>query len=125
MDPDGEEARWSGNTVNVICANGRTIGGGRSVAPSARLDDGCFELVVVRHGDLPDLARTAARLLAGAWEEDDQVDILRVQSAHIRAVPGLTFNVDGDLWTERPVSVTTVPRALRVVAGPNAPALRG
>ena len=123
--PDGEEARWSGNTVNVICANGRTIGGGRSVAPSARLDDGCFELVVVRHGDLPDLARTAARLLAGAWEEDDQVDILRVRSAHIRAVPGLKFNVDGDLWTERPVRVTTVPRALRVVAGPNAPALRG
>ncbi len=125
VDPSGEEQCWSGDTVNVVCANGQTIGGGRRVAPSARLDDGCFELVVVRHGDLPDLARTAARLLAGAWEDDDQVDILRVQSAHIRAVPGLKFNVDGDLWTERPVRVTTVPRALCVVAGPNAPALRG
>lgn len=124
VTPSGEEKRWSGDTVNVICANGRTIGGGRSVAPTARLNSGCFELVLVRHSDLPDLARTAARLLAGSWEEDDLVDILRVQSAAIRSSPGLKFNVDGDLWTERPVHVETVPGALRVVTGPDAPALK-
>jgi diacylglycerol kinase (ATP) len=123
VDPSGEEQCWSGDTVNVICANGQTIGGGRSVAPTARLDDGYLDLVVVRHGDLPDLARTAARLLAGAWEEDDQVDILRACSARIRSTPGLKFNVDGDLWTQRPIRVATVPHALRVVAGPKAPAL--
>jgi diacylglycerol kinase (ATP) len=124
VTPSGEERHWSGDTVNVICANGQTIGGGRNVAPMARLNNGCFELVVVRHGDLPDLARTAARLLAGSWEEDDLVDILRVQSAAIRSVPGLKFNVDGDLWTERPIHVETVPGALRVVAGADAPALQ-
>mgnify|MGYP006279653073 FL=1 len=122
---DGAEGHWSGNVVNVICANGQTIGGGRPVSPSARLDDGSFELVVVRHGDLPALVRTAARLLAGAWEEDELVDTFRVQSARIRSSPGLKFNVDGDLWTDRPIRVETVPRALQVVTGPDAPALLG
>jgi diacylglycerol kinase (ATP) len=113
--PDGTEGAWTGPAVNVICAKGRTIGGGRRVAPSARLRGGTMELVILKQGPLPALAAAGARLLAGVWQEHPLVDVRRVRSARIRSTPGLKFNVDGDLWTNGPVRMTVRADALRVV----------
>jgi diacylglycerol kinase (ATP) len=119
----GPEQTWCGRTVNVICANGRTIGGGRAVAPNAKLSDGRMELVVLRAGSLPELAGAGTRLMAGAWDDHDLVDTHSVVSARIRSAPGLKFNVDGDLWTEGPVRIEVVEKALRIVPGSDAPAI--
>jgi len=82
-----------------------------------------MELVVLRAGSLPELAGAGTRLMAGSWDEHDLVDIRSVVSARIRSAPGLKFNVDGDLWTEGPVRIEVVEKALRIVPGTDAPAI--
>jgi diacylglycerol kinase (ATP) len=116
-DADEDADVWRGSAVNVICANGRTIGGGRDVAPPARLEDGLMDVVVVRHGPLRRLATVGTRLLAGTWLEHDLVEHRTCRTARITSSPGLRFNVDGELWTDAPLTVTVVPQALRVVPG--------
>lgn len=104
--------------VNLIVANGRTIGGGRRVAPRASLEDGLLDLALVRAGSRVDLAAVGARLLAGRPLDGDAVVRRRVRTVRVVSDPPIVFNVDGDTVPRGDVSFSVVPRALRVVVGP-------
>ena len=101
---------------NVVVANARTAGGGKPVAPRANPEDGLLDVVVVRaHADI---ARLAARVVAGDYLDDDDIVFRRVARLHIESTPGMWFNVDGELRTNVPVTFEAVPQALRVCVGP-------
>ena len=102
---------------NVVVANGRTAGGGKPIAPRADPTDGLLDVVVIRAG--ADVARLAARVLAGDYLDDDDVLFNRVSSLRVRSRPGMWFNVDGELRTNVPVAFEVVPAALRACVGPD------
>jgi diacylglycerol kinase (ATP) len=104
--------------LNVIVANGRTCAGGKRVAPTADLEDGLLDVIVVRYASLLDLAAVAARLLAGSYLDSPDVFHKRAMSVRVSSTPGMWFNVDGELLTKEPATFTVVPRALRVITGP-------
>jgi diacylglycerol kinase (ATP) len=105
--------------INVIVANGRTIGGGRLVAPLANPEDGLLDVVVVRHSGTLDLARVAARLMGGDYLEDDLVTMHRAASVRIDSDPPMPWNADGELVTRAAIQFRVKPGALRVLVGPD------
>ncbi len=112
---DDEEMRVS--AYNLFVANGRTVAGGKSVAPSAFLDDGLLDVVVIRAGSAVEMAALASRFAAGQHMGSRLIDHYRVQSVSIRSTPGLHFNVDGELLGEEPITFRVVPHALTTFAG--------
>jgi diacylglycerol kinase (ATP) len=104
--------------LNVILANGRTCAGGLKVAPTADLEDGLIDVVIVRYTSLLDLAAVAALLVAGSYLDSQDVFLRRARRVSIHSRPGMWFNVDGELLTKEPATFTVVPGALRVLAGP-------
>jgi diacylglycerol kinase (ATP) len=104
--------------LNVILANGRTCAGGLRVAPTADLEDGLIDVVIVRYTSLLDLAAVAALLVAGSYLDSQDVFLRRARRVSIQSRPGMWFNVDGELLTKEPATFTVVPSALRVLAGP-------
>jgi diacylglycerol kinase (ATP) len=104
--------------LNIVVANGRTVAGGFQVAPLANPEDGLLDVIIVRYGDVLDLAGVAARLLGGNYLNSDQVTHRRARHVHIASQPGMWFNVDGELFTSQPIAFTVMPQALRVVVGP-------
>jgi diacylglycerol kinase (ATP) len=104
--------------VNVIVANGKTAGGGTVVAPTADPCDGLLDVVVVHAGTNFALAGVAARLLAGDYTNSDIVSHDKVRSAEIHSEPGMWFNVDGELLTQKPVRFRVIPASIRVIVGP-------
>jgi diacylglycerol kinase (ATP) len=104
--------------LNIVVANGRTCAGGFQVAPLANPEDGLLDVIIVRYGDVLDLAGVAARLLGGNYLNSDQVMDHRVRSVHIASQPGMWFNVDGELFTSQPIAFTVLPQVLRVSVGP-------
>jgi diacylglycerol kinase (ATP) len=106
------------DALNIIVANGRTVAGGRAVAPLANPEDGLLDVVVVRHGNTIDLARIAARLLRGDYLEDDFVSMRRAAAVRIDADPAMPWNADGELFARAGVEFAVRPRALRVLVGP-------
>ena len=119
------EIAWDGgpperlDAFNVVVANGRTAAGGQPVAPRANPEDGLLDVVVVRAGTALDIARLAALVLAGDYITDDAIVFNQVRSVRIASTPGMWFNVDGELRTNKPISFEAVPGALRVVVGPD------
>jgi diacylglycerol kinase (ATP) len=104
--------------LNIVVANGRTCAGGFQVAPLANPEDGLLDVIIVRYGDVLDLAGVAARMLGGNYLNSDQVMDRRARSVRIASHPGMWFNVDGELFTNQPVAFTILPQALRVSVGP-------
>jgi diacylglycerol kinase (ATP) len=113
------------SAVNLVVANGRYVASGVPIAPEARLDDGRFDVVLVRSGSLPSLAALASRVLLGRHleEVDDRLLFRRARSLDVSAVPTMPLNVDGELLGQRSGRFEVLPGALEMVAGPDAPAL--
>jgi diacylglycerol kinase (ATP) len=104
--------------LNIVVANGRTAAGGFQVAPLANPEDGLLDVIIVHYGDVLGLAGVAARLLSGNYLHSEQVVHRKARRVHIASQPGMWFNVDGELFTSQPITFTVMPRALRVMVGP-------
>ena len=110
------QATQGGPTAAVAIANGGWFGGGMHVAPTARLDDGLFE--VVRFGDLArrDFVISLPRLYRGTHYTHPHVR--HSQGAEILAAPGvgvtqpIEIEADGEIVGALPARFSLLPAAL-------------
>ncbi len=102
----------------VVAANGRRVGGGIPVAPGGTLDDGLLDLFAFTATGALATGRMLLAALRGNHEEDPDVWSRQAPAATVSATPAMWFDVDGELVGSEPVHFEVLPRALRVVAGP-------
>jgi YegS/Rv2252/BmrU family lipid kinase len=103
------------NICTVAVCNGRFFGGGMKMAPDAVLDDGSFDVVVVRQE--PPLTIFDMRLLySGAHLSHPNVSVYR--GSRIEAKPlsnaPIYLDVEGEAPGSLPATFEVVPRALRI-----------
>jgi diacylglycerol kinase (ATP) len=110
---DGETVTQEICTV-AVC-NGRFFGGGMKMAPNAALDDGIFDVVVVRQN--PPLTILDMRLLySGAHLDHPNVSVYRgrrIEAKPLSNVP-IYLDVEGEAPGSLPATFEVVPQALRV-----------
>ena len=105
----------SSRALMVAVSNGPYLGLGMTVAPTARLDDGRFDVRVFRHFSKLELLRHLASIAFGRRQYAPHVSTYRSESVQISSVHPLPARADGvDLGTT-PVTYRTRPGALRVV----------
>ena len=98
-------------------ANGRQWGNGAIIAPSAELDDGAFEAVLVEDRGRAAVLRSIPRLFAGTIASAQGVSICRIQSAIVSGDGPLLYHVDGEPYVGGPsLRVSIRPGALRLRA---------
>ncbi len=116
---------WSFDTraYGLTIANGRFLGGGFPIAREAFVDDGMFDVTVIPV--LPTLELLAAGLnyMVGVSSGGDRLLNYRAKRVHVTSKPEMLFSIDGDPIREVDTTFEVLPKALRVVAGPHAPAL--
>jgi diacylglycerol kinase (ATP) len=109
-----ERARW----LLVVIANGQWFGGSFRIAPSARLDDGQLDLVLVRDANARRRARLFAAAPFGAHVRAPEVRALTTHACTIATDRPVACELDGELvTTDRSVLEADVrPSALVCVA---------
>lgn len=105
------------DAFNIVVANGRSVAGGKNVAPMANMQDGKLDVVIVHFGTILELANVGARLLAGNYLTSERVEHRMASRVSVRSHPGMWFNVDGEMLTDKPVTFSAVPQALEVIVG--------
>lgn len=103
-------------------ASGRTIGGGRLIAPRACLDDGLLDVCVVRSGTGVDLLAVLAEIARGDHVGDERVLYARVRSVELVAEQPFKVNTDGEVLELARASYGVRPRAARFFAPADVPA---
>ena len=103
--------------VGAVC-NGRTAGGGQPLAPSAMLDDGLLDVLLVRYFTPRNAAQVIQELRnpdqAGEFVERFQASTLEGESE-----VETPFNLDGEPFLEKQLSVSVLTGAVRVVLPPD------
>jgi diacylglycerol kinase family enzyme len=114
VELDGD--RISSRALMVAVSNGPYLGLGMTVAPTARLDDGRFDVRVFRHYSKLDLLRHLASIAFGRRQYTPHASTYRSTEVRISSVHPLPARADGVDLGSTPVSFRTRPGSLRVVA---------
>ncbi|MDQ3251512.1 MAG: diacylglycerol kinase family lipid kinase [Actinomycetota bacterium] len=116
LDGEGYQVK----AVNVAVGNCRYTGGGWPATPMANPEDGLLDVVVIETlgiGALLDLA--PAVLSESNYLDNDGVLFVRAKEIRIETQPpGLEFTADGEVIGNEPAQFSVLPRALRVIVGP-------
>ena len=111
------------DTMIIVAANGRAVGGGFWVAPDAEPQDALFDICVVNEvsffGALPILAR----VLRGRHTNHKKVEMYRASEVEVEALgpDPLFFQLDGELHEPpdaKSLKLSMVPAALPVMVDP-------
>ncbi len=111
---DGVARTHVGYTVAV--ANGSQYGGGMRIAPDAQLDDGRFDVVTVAQVSKARFLRGLPRVFKGTHVANPEVAVQRASEVTIAADRPFDLYADGDPIATLPVTVRTLPGAVRVLA---------
>jgi diacylglycerol kinase (ATP) len=101
--------------VLVALGNGVSLGGGMKITPDAQLDDGLFDVLLVKPLSRFSFLRIFPRVFAGTHVTDPRVRIERAKKVRIEA-EGIVAYADGERIAPLPIDVEIVPGALRVLA---------
>lgn len=110
---DGD--RWPTDALIIAFANGQEYGNGLRIAPSAIVDDGKLDAVIIE--DRPALERLwhARYLMRGTIDRAPRVHIRRIASAVVEADEDIVFHLDGEVYRAgKVVHVRVRPRVLTV-----------
>ena len=116
---DGEERIV--RAVNVVVGNCRYAGGGWLAAPRANPEDGLLDLVIIEDVGLKEaLALAPAALARSDYLDNEGVFSVRARKIRVETHPGgLEFTADGELIGDEPAEFEVIPRALKVIVGPD------
>jgi diacylglycerol kinase (ATP) len=109
------------SVLNIVVANATHVAKGIPIAPAADPSDGLLDLVAIRAVPLAKLALLAPRVLAAAHLDHEDVLHLRARHMKITSTPPMTFNTDGEVLGESPVTFEVVPGAISFLVPEPAP----
>jgi len=120
IDIDGRSL--SEHVVMVVVCNADLYAGIFHLAPEARLDDGRLNVSVIRGWGIGAALRYFARVMLRRHVRVSGLVTLPARRVRIVTRPTCDVHVDAEPLGPSPVECSIVPRALRVLVPPNAPA---
>lgn len=101
LKPTRTKIEYDGTVIDedimiFLLANTNSVGGFEKLAPEARLDDGYFDLFIIRKINLAELIHIATLALRGAHLENKNV--IYAQAKHVIVTPDdkMQLNIDGE-----------------------------
>jgi diacylglycerol kinase (ATP) len=106
--------------VSMAIGNCRYAGSGWLAAPRANPEDGLLDLVVIEDIGVLEVLKLAPAVLANSdYLDKEGVFVARAKEIRVEASPGsLEFTVDGEVIGNEPAVFQVIPKALKVVVGP-------
>jgi diacylglycerol kinase (ATP) len=111
----GESTAVEATALLVGALNTPTYGGGVRLAPEAKIDDGCLELVVVEELRVHQILKLLPVLAFKGKLETERIRRFTTSSVKIETDRPCWFHGDGEVVGLTPVEITVVPRAIRVL----------
>ncbi len=106
------------NIFLIAVGNGVAMGGGFFLTPDAVIDDGAFDVCIIRALNKKEIFLNLPKALNGKHVSMKQVEMIRTDALTIRSQEGIAAHADGELMgmnlTE--LEVTMLPSVLEVVS---------
>ncbi len=87
---------FEGKIMLFLVSNTNSVGGFEKLAPNAYLNDGLFDLLILRKTNLADVVRVVTAALRGEHIHDDRVLYVQASKVIVHADQDLQLNLDGE-----------------------------
>jgi YegS/Rv2252/BmrU family lipid kinase len=105
--------------VSITFANASRYGTGAVINPGGKLDDGRFELIVVKPFPRVKLLSIAWKMFRGTLQTSEYVEVIRCSTAHISTSKKTTLQVDGEVIGKvKEIIISTIFRGINVLVPP-------
>ena len=106
---------FTGDVIFVTIGNNRSYGGGVTMAPRARLDDGLLDVCIVPAMSKLELLRWVPAAYRGEHLAHPRMGYFQTRKVTITSPSRLELFADGEFVQELPATIEAVPNALRVM----------
>lgn len=110
---DGEP--WAERGYAVVVANSGFYGAGMHIVPTAAVDDGELDVLLIRDGSRWALLSSMREVYAGTHLSRPDVEVRRARSVQLAIDRPVPVYADGEPLAEEPVTVSVRPGALRML----------
>lgn len=110
-----DEHVFTGEIMLFLVANTNSVGGFEKLAPNALIDDGYFDLLILKKTSLPEFLRLATAGLRGAHIEEDK--LIYAQAKRIKVTPNekMLLNIDGEYGGELPGEIINLKQHISFI----------
>lgn len=98
----------------VAVANGRYYGGGMLAAPEAIVDDGLFDICIVKRMKRPKVLTLFPEFMKGRHASIEEVSFRRGKRVEISSANELLLNIDGEIVKTKKAVFEIIPRGISV-----------
>jgi YegS/Rv2252/BmrU family lipid kinase len=112
---DGRELADEDYMIGAI-ANGRVFGKGMKISPEAKLDDGLFDVVVIKSMKMFEFLKNSLRVYRGTHLSHPKVSLMRCRRIEAVPVTGqeVLIELDGEQIGRLPATFEVIPQHLLV-----------
>jgi diacylglycerol kinase family enzyme len=105
----------------IVVCNIQLYGGFLVIGSKARVNDGKLDVCIFKGGGFLTFAQHALKVLSHQHLRDPKMEYYQCCEMVIESTRALPVQVDGETLTDTPVTIRTVPSALKVIVPKNAP----
>ncbi len=102
------------NMVGVVVGNGHSCGGGMKLTPSAKVNDGILDLLVIHDMNIPELIRQFTKIYSGSHIKSGRFTYEQTDNVRIESDLDVMVETDGELLGTLPVEIKVVQKCLKV-----------
>lgn len=114
MKITADEHLVEGPITSVFVANGEYFGGGMRIAPPAIMDDGLFEVVILKELSKWEVLSLMPRLYSGKLLMQPGVEHFRAKTVTVESSEEVLLNLDGEQPGKAPVTFKVLPQAIKI-----------
>ncbi|MDG5785956.1 diacylglycerol kinase [Evansella sp. AB-P1] len=91
------DGKWfEGEIMLFLVSNTNSVAGFEKLAPNAYLNDGLFDLIILKKTNLADVARLVSSAMRGEHIHDERVIYVQASRIKVHSVNELQLNLDGE-----------------------------
>lgn len=91
------DGKWFEDEIMLfLVSNTNSVGGFEKIAPAARMDDGYFDLIILKKTNLAELVRIATLATRGAHLEDKNIFYTKANRIKVYTEEKMQLNIDGE-----------------------------
>lgn len=112
---DIDSSSFNLSSLLVAVANGRYYGGGINVAPKANLNDGYFDICLIKRVGRLKILRLFPKVIKGTHESIKEVNFKSGKVVRINSEQDLAFNIDGEIIRGKEAEFQIIKHGVQVV----------
>jgi diacylglycerol kinase (ATP) len=97
-----------------LITNSNSVGGFERLAPDASLNDGLFDVLILKKCSLPEFIRVVSLALRGEHVGDPNIIYLQTRSIQVTSPDYVQINLDGEFGGTLPCVFTNLPSHLQI-----------